>query len=179
MQDPSLEELDVQELKTLSEFVDERIRKSVESDNESERNADFVQLYRGGLKPMRQLIRSNPVSAQIFYFFLEHMDWGNSVACSSLVLEEVTGKSRSSVARGIRELKERGFIGTSRMGTTNVYHLNAKLVWSSWANGKRYAKLNATVVLSETEQEEALNSSLTRTVEIRRKGEVPEASEDE
>lgn len=166
----SLDDLDNNELETLAELIDERIRRSREQEEEeSESNTNFIQLYRDGIKPVRQLIRVNPTAAEIFHFFLEHMDWGNSVACSSTVLEEVTGKSRSSVTRAIKELKTRKFIEVSKMGSTNVYHLNAKVVWSTWASSKRYAKFSATVILAESEQEEPqVGGGLTKLVEVRK-----------
>lgn len=163
---PNLQSFGSAEIETLEEMIDRRVEEKVLSERRDQ-NSDFVQMYRQNMKAFRQIIDENSTAASIFYFFLEHMDYGNSIACSSTVLEEISKKSRSTVSRAIKLLKSRGFIDVSRMGTTNVYHINATVAWSTFSNNKRYAKLNSTIVLAESEQDNAIESSLNKRVVLK------------
>ena len=85
----------------------------VEKDNTAKKNRknhDFVQMYRYNMKAYRELILTQPTAAAIFLFLAEHMTQNNAVSCSSKVLEELTGKSRSTVWRSIKVLKEKKFL---------------------------------------------------------------------
>jgi len=165
------EVLGAEELETLQEMIDRRVEEKVLGVRDGQ-NSNFVQMYRQNMRAFRRIIQENSTAAEIFYFFVEHMDYGNSIACSSVVLEEITQKSRSTVSRALKLLKERNFIDISKMGTTNVYHINATVAWSTFSNNKQYAKLNATIVLSKSEQDYAIESSLNRQVIVKDKGDT-------
>ncbi len=76
-------------------------------------NYNFIQLSREYLKEMRALVRKNALAHEVLYFFVEHMGrTTNAVICSYKVLQELTGKSRPSVARAIRVLREDNWIET-------------------------------------------------------------------
>ena len=61
--------------------------------------------------------------------------------------------SRATVARAVKTLKERGFITVYKSGGTNVYAVNKNLAWSSWGKNYKYAKFDAKIIISESEQE--------------------------
>jgi len=149
-------------LRELASLVKEEIRE-IEGEERRDSNADFIQLYRAPMKAFRRIIRQNPVAAEIFYFLLEHMDYGNSLACSYAVLEEVTGTSKTTVWRAVKFLKEEQYVTVSRMGNCNVYHINATVAWTTWGNGKKYAKFNATIVLAESEQDGTIKVETSKT----------------
>jgi hypothetical protein len=101
-------------------------------------------------------MKVNPLSASMFLFLAEHMDKGNAVACSSRVLEEAFGVSRITVWKAVKAMKESGFVHVYKMGTTNVYTLNASVVWSSWTDGREYAVFQGSILVAGSEQEKEL-----------------------
>lgn len=148
-------------MEELTDLVAERVKQK----QDREKATAFVQVFERNMKVFRTIIRENAVAAEVFYFFIEHMDRTNSLVCSYKTMEEVTGRSRMTLYRAITFLKERRFIDTSKMGNINVYHVNSQIAWKSYENGRRYAQFNATVLLSESEQEDFVESSGIRQVE--------------
>lgn len=153
-------------LRELAVLVKEEIN-DLERESLTNANNDFVQIYRKPMRSFRKIIRENPVAAEIFYFLLEHMDRGNSLACSHSTLQEVTGMSKSTITRAVKFLRDEQHISVSKMGNCNVYHINADIAWTTWGNGKKYAKFNATIVISESEQEDSLELKTTRHAELK------------
>lgn len=149
----------------LAEVVKEEVQEALQQ-GQAEKNVDFVQVYRNNMKAFRKIIRDNPTAAELFYFLVEHMDRNNSLVCSSRVLEEALGKSKTTIWRSVAYLKERSFIETSKMGSCNVYHINASISWSSWANNRKYAKFNAIVLISESEQEDLINKTFVKELNV-------------
>lgn len=156
--------------KAIDELADAVKEKLDERDAEKlrDKNKGFVQVYENEMKKFRQIIRKDPVAAEIFYFLLENMDRTNSLACSSRVLEEVTGKSRTTVWKAVKLLKDRKHLEISKMGNCNVYHVNAKVAWKTWGNGRKYAKFNASVIVSQSEQDQDVEVSTTRQASIKK-----------
>lgn len=147
-----MDDMQTEAMEQIASLVRRQIKQE-EREERAERNADFVQVYRTNMATFRQIIRENSTAAEIFYFLLEHMDHGNSLACSYTVLQEITGKSRSSVWRAVKYLQDQNYVSVSKMGNCNVYHVNATVAWTTWGNSRRYAKFNATVVVAESEQD--------------------------
>lgn len=127
---------------------------------EARKNKDFVQLYRNQIKNLRRLTHKDPSAAEIFLFLTEHMGKTNALICSYKVFEEALDLSKSTVYRAIKTLREGNYIEMHKVGNATVYHLNADIVWSSWATGKRYAALKGNVLLAESEQD-SLNQTET------------------
>lgn len=152
-------------LRELAALVKEEMEE-IEREAQADTNTGFVQLYRKPMRSFRKIIRGNPVAAEIFYFLLEHMDRGNSLACSYATLQEITGTSKSTVTRAIKFLKQEQHLSVSKMGNCNVYHINADIAWTTWGNGKKYAKFNATIVLAESEQDSSLELDTTRHAKL-------------
>ncbi|MDI6508916.1 replication protein, partial [Bacillus wiedmannii] len=79
---------------------------------------DFVQLYRQNIPAMRELMIKSPFASHLLMFILEHMDNRNSLACSYDVFIEYFSKSRSTVQRAIKVLREQGFVAVFKIGTS-------------------------------------------------------------
>ena len=149
MEDPSLDDF----VELVSQRIQEDQRRE-DQERDPEDNRKFVQIYEDHMTAFRQIIRENPTAAEIFYFITQNMDRTNSLACSYTVLEEVVEKGRTTVWKAVKYLKDKNFIDVSKMGNCNVYHINANVAWKSYANGKKYAKFRATVILASSEQED-------------------------
>ncbi len=130
------------------------------------KNSNFIQLYREHITEIRWLTKNNPVALDIFLFILEHMDYKNSLACSYSVLEDYTGKSRSTLCRAIKILRENGFISIFKMGTCNVYTINPEIAWSSWDNQKQYAKFDGVMLISKKENKDYFQMQNKKNIKV-------------
>jgi len=121
-------------------------------------NFDFVQVSRAYLKDWRALTKKSPLGSEILMYLIETMGkTTNAVVCSYLTLTEITGVSRTSVARAIKILKEDRWIEAVKIGNATAYAVNASVFWQSKRNQKQYAIFQATVVASSSEQEKGYN----------------------
>lgn len=130
-----------------------------------EKNSPFsnwAQLNLIHSKELRSLAMKNPIAHGILYFLVEQMDNYNAVMCSYQVLQDVLEISSATVARNIKTLKEKGFIAVLKSGTSNVYTVNHDVFWKSWGNKKQYSKFPANVILSATEQEQAVQLKIEK-----------------
>lgn len=117
-------------------------------------NFNFVQLQKGYMQEWRQLIKTQPLAAEIMFYFMEVMGkTSNAVVCSYKTLQEVTGYSRPSVGRAIRHLKDKNWIDSVKVGSATAYAVNERIAWQSGKNARKYAVFSATVVASESEQD--------------------------
>lgn len=115
---------------------------------------DWAQLNRKNVVHIIKAAQESPTALQILLFFIENMNRMNAIVCSYKVLEENLDLSQATVARGIRYLKDKGFIAIYKTGSSNVYVVNCDLVWTSYANKIKYCKFPAMVFLSAAEQTE-------------------------
>ncbi len=112
----------------------------------------WAQLNLEHSKELMELSLSNGVAHAILYLLVDQMDSYNAVMISSKVIEEITGKSRPTVARAIKHLKDKGFINILKSGNSNVYTINDKVYWKSYGKNMKFSKFPANVVLSASEQ---------------------------
>ncbi len=117
-------------------------------------NFNFVQVQKGHMKQWRELIKKQPLAAEIMFYFMEVMGKNtNAIVCSYKTLQEVTGYSRPSVGRALKTLKEMNWVDTVRVGSATAYAVNERIVWQSGRNQRKYAMFSATVVASQSEQD--------------------------
>ena len=128
-------------------------------DNDNKHKSKFKDFYQINKKHSDKLITlalKNPKANALLLFILNNMDGLNALQCSSIVLQEALGMSRTTIYRLTKYLQQNGFIAILKSGTSNVYIVNDDLAWSSWGNNKQYCKFPATVMLSGTENAEFL-----------------------
>ncbi|WP_373206071.1 replication/maintenance protein RepL [Clostridium tertium] len=114
---------------------------------------NFIQVNRDYYKAEDWLMSKSPIAYRIFKFLINNMDGYNAVVCSYKVLQEHFDISQVTVARAIKLLKEKQYIGIYKSGTSNIYCVNKNIVWSSWGSNYKYAKFGANIILSKAEQE--------------------------
>lgn len=132
----------------------DKLDKELQKQENEKKNTNFVQLYRNNMYEIRWLISNHPTAADLLFFLMEHMDHYNAIAASTKVLEERLGKSRSTISRAIKVLKDNGYIGVLKMGTANVYVIQPDLAWTSWDNKKQYCKFTGNMLVSRKENME-------------------------
>lgn len=123
-------------------------------DNEKEkekRNSNFVMFYRNNMAELRWLMDQNPLALKLLFFIVENMDYHNALACSYSVFVDFFQKTRNTIYKSIKFLKDNGFIDTLKMGTSSVYIINQEIAWSSWSNQKKYAKFDGKILVSHKE----------------------------
>lgn len=127
-----------------------RARKKVKNSPYS----NFYQFNRKYSKEMIWLATNYPKANGILLFLLDQMDNYNAVMCSNVVICEALKIGRTTVSTSIKVLKEHGFITIYKSGNSNVYAVNKNLAWSSWGKNHRYAKFDAKIIISESEQDQ-------------------------
>lgn len=121
---------------------------------EPEDNANFVQVSRAHIKALSGLAKKSPLAHQILWTLVENMGrTTNAVVCSYKALEELTGYSRRSIARGVALLKEDCWIDAVKVGNATAYAVNSRIFWQAKRNQKRYALFDAAVIATSSEQE--------------------------
>lgn len=157
---------------------DERLKQLEAEEAKRKKQADkskgspynnWYQFNREYSKEIIWLAGAFPKAHQILLFLLDQMNDYNAVICSHVVLQEALGMSKSTVIRNIKALKEHGFITIYKSGTANVYAVNKLLAWGSWGTNYKYAKFDAKIIISETEQEEVKVTSEKQKIVIAKK----------
>lgn len=119
----------------------------------------FYQVNKEMTKERLWLIGKYPRAYQILVFMESQMDNYNALIASYKVFQEALDIAQATVARNIKVLKEHNFIDIYKSGTANVYVINKRLSWNSWGTNYRYAKFDAKIILSESEQDKIYKSS--------------------
>lgn len=124
-------------------------------------NHSFTQFKDEYFPAWRALIHSNPIAAELLMFFIEHMGkQNNAVVVSYATMMEITGRSRATITRAIKSLKDGNWIEAMQIGTTYAYAVNERVAWRTHANQRQYAMFSATVVAGASEQKEIRKSQL-------------------
>jgi len=118
----------------------------------SEGNNPFYQFYEHNLKLIRWMTRENPRALEIFLWLVEHMDGKNAIVVSQPALAEALKIHRSTIHRSILFLREHHCIAVLKSGNTNIYAVNADIVWRDTHENKKFALFDARVYLSLSEQ---------------------------
>jgi hypothetical protein len=95
------------------------------------KNPPFVQLTRKRMPDLRKHNTVNPLAVNIFLFIAEHMGRDNILICSTSVLVEEMGKSRATVARAIKYLKDEKLLEAVKFGSCTGYAVSGEYVWTT------------------------------------------------
>jgi DNA-binding transcriptional ArsR family regulator len=142
-----------------SENGQDRIRdlKAQDRDKEKEqeekrKNPPFVQLTKRKMPELREHLRANPLAIDIFLFIAQHMGTENILICSLSVLMEETGKSKATIGRAVKYLKDQGLVYAVKFGSCSGYALDGEYVWTTFHHPGRYAVFqNAKALASRSE----------------------------
>lgn len=155
-----------------SATFEERKRELEEQDKKEKENRErakkspfknFVQVNKEVYKAEDWLMGQSPIAYRIFRFLVNGMDDYNAVICSYQVLMETFNVSKATITRAIKLLKDRNYIDIYKTGTSNVYAINKNIVWGSWGSNYKYAKFGANIILSESEQEQSIQTKIKTT----------------
>lgn len=124
---------------------------------EREPSGHFVQTDRAAHEAWMQLTLQAPKASAVLHLLANRVGEHNAVVASYPTLAEISGLSVSTIRRAIAALVEGNWIEVRRLGpssTVNAYVLNDRVVWTRARNDLRYSLFSATVITSETEQED-------------------------
>ncbi len=142
--------------------LDAQERQRIAQEEDDRKNPSFVQLDIRRMKKIREYLRENPLSIDIFLFIAEYMGRDNILICSLSVLMEETGKSRSTIQRAIRFLREKNVITTVKFGSCTGYAVDGNYVWKTFHHAGKYAVFeNARALASRAENESVVKKLAT------------------
>lgn len=122
---------------------------------EESKNGDFVQFSREYLQNVAQISRyGNQTALELFMFICEHMDGYNALMASYQVFMDYTGKSKSTCIRAVKWLYDQGFVDILKSGNSNVYIINQRVAWTSYANQRKYCKFSGNMLISASENKD-------------------------
>ncbi|HDR9189371.1 helix-turn-helix domain-containing protein [Burkholderia cepacia] len=139
-------------------YEDETINQTNDDAKQKKKHSDSfasVTSLKNDIDTLRPFVSDNPKAVELILLLIERMDGTNSIVASRKTLSDLLGHSERTINRSIAYLKEKQIITTSRSGGSVVIHVNSKVSWKKGRGKFNFAKLNATVLLSESEQDQA------------------------
>ena len=121
-----------------------------EYEKRMKKNHDFVQFSRYGIEALLKV--ENVIAHKVFYFFAKEMDRTNALIINQSVLAEILGFSRQSISTSIKDLINQKLITTVKSGSSVIYCINARVVWTQERDKLHLARFNASVIVSKEEQ---------------------------
>ena len=137
-----------QQLSQMSDLLDAEKAK-----NRLPKNLDFVQISRSEMRAIADLGTKNPLALDLLMIFAQSMNKQNAVMISFRAMKQLTGKSRATLDRAIRVLKQNNWIQVVKVGQANAYVLNSAVFWSDRGDKRSMASFSAQVVTTFEEQE--------------------------
>jgi hypothetical protein len=114
------------------------------------------------------------MAARLFMFLVENMDNKNAILISQKALEEALDVSIRSVQMAVKYLTDKEYIMVLKSGTSNVYCVNADIVWTQRADKKKFAKFEAKVYLTASEQNSETQAKIHLQTEYQKVATVKE-----
>lgn len=117
----------------------------------------WVQVPRRSMELMGKLIGESPSAGQLLIAMTSKMGHHNALVASYVALAEMTGLSRSTIARSIDLLKRRNWISVVQLGptkSTRAYVINDRVAWFGRREGLRNSLFSAAVLATSSDQED-------------------------
>lgn len=116
------------------------------------KNLDFVQVQRSELRAIADLGSKSALALELLMVLAQAMDKQNAVMISFKAMQDILNKSRPTLDRAIRLLKQENWIQVVKVGTANAYVLNSSVFWTGRSDQKM-ASFNAKVITTFKEQD--------------------------
>jgi hypothetical protein len=138
-----------------AERADQRLKKN---------NMDFVQVSRGELRAIAELGSKSSLALDLLMVFVQSMDKQNAVMISFKAMEQILNKSRPTLDRAVRLLRNDKWIQVVKVGTANAYVLNTAVFWGDKGDKKHLASFNTKVITTLSEQDKDLRANQNVTL---------------
>lgn len=118
------------------------------------KNPPFFQFYKGAsFDYMKEKMNENPKAMNVWFELVTLMDNQGAVMISQPALADFFGVTRQTVNTWVKWLDENELISIFKVGTANVYAINASIVSDRLVTQKQeFALFNARVVADKKEQ---------------------------
>jgi hypothetical protein len=134
--------------------------------NLENRNEPFFQFRKHNFKILQKMYHEYPKAGELFTFLVENMnERTNSLIVSQLALSTVLDCSVKTTYRATKYLIDNQYIKIIKSGSTNIYCVNADIVWTRSAEGLEYARFNSAVYVVVNEQEEVVKQEIKKSYE--------------
>ena len=139
-------------------YEDETINQTNDDAKQKKKHSDSfasVTSLKNDIDTLRPFVSDNPKAVELILLLIERMDGTNKHSCLKKDTQRSALVTRKNNQQIHCHLKEKQIITTSRSGGSVVIHVNSKVSWKKGRGKFNFAKLNATVLLSESEQDQA------------------------
>lgn len=121
----------------------------------------WVQTERKSHEIWARLSLEKPRAAGLLHVLVANMDRQNALVASHSTLAELSDMSISTVKRAIKDLTDRQWIQTIRVGSERggslAYIVNRRVAWGDKRENAQYALFNARVLVSEKDNPDGLD----------------------
>lgn len=114
--------------------------------------AGFIQVSKAYIDEMNDLARCAPSAHLVLWTLIKCMNKQNSVLISQDSLCTLTSLSPATIKRSIALLRAQQWMDVLKMGSANIYRVNAEVFWQDRADG-RWASFNSRIILNFKEQD--------------------------
>lgn len=123
------------------------------------KNMDFIQVSRAELRAIAELGAKSSLALDLLMVLAQSMNKQNAVMFSFKAMEQVLGKSRPTLDRAVRLLREDQWIQVIKVGSSNAYVLNSAVFWTDRGDKRHYASFGAQIVTTLDEQDRDLRDN--------------------
>lgn len=133
------------------------------------KNYDFVQFDRKSIMVLAKITAKSGLAGAIFQFMSSKMKQDNKLLVSREALAEFFEVSKTGVSNAIKLLVDNKLLVVLKSGNSNIYCLNADVVWSTTRDKKEFAEFSCQVFLSKKEQEKlkTIKTDYVKSVSIK------------
>ena len=103
---------------------------------------DFVKLYRRSFSALGKLAKENGSAFCILLFLIRNMDGNNSISIKQETIAEYVKLARQTVSKQLKYLDDNGWIEKHQLGRNNVYVVNDRMAWTSYACQRSNCEFN-------------------------------------
>ncbi|GLB46171.1 hypothetical protein WR164_01500 [Philodulcilactobacillus myokoensis] len=111
------------------------------------------------------LMKHDANACEILFYLIDIMDKSNQREITSAELTQITGKSRQTIYRGTKTLKQKHFIAVVNHGGANRYIVNDSIVWQT--NNHKYYSSSAFEIFRKDRKLEHIQRPYTKLHQIR------------
>lgn len=123
------------------------------------KNMDFVQVSRAELRAIADLGAKSYLALDLLMVLAQSMSKQNAVMISFKAMQQILGKSRPTLDRAVRLLREDKWIQVVKVGTANTYVLNSAVFWTDRGDKRHMANFGAQIVTTLGEQDKDLRAN--------------------
>ena len=124
-------------------------------------NANFAQFYDDQLDLIILMTKENSTALTVFLWIVKFMDDRNALVASQQAIADALGLHKNTVYLAVKYLKEKKALTVLRSSNTNIFAINAQIVWRDSADAKKCAHFDAKVYISEFEQQDSKDQKET------------------